>query len=81
MSGQKTIHEKWEDGGITILPPKKLTKKQIKEKLRDPNLSSDEKNELLELLWEGIEVKEKPIKWECYESAKARIDAEKAKKE
>ena len=56
--GQKTIHEKWEEGGITILPPKKLTKKEIKEKLRDPNLSDDEKNELLELLWEGIDVKE-----------------------
>ena len=23
MSEQKTIHEKWEEGGITILPPKK----------------------------------------------------------
>ena len=24
MSEQKTIHEKWEEGGITILPPKNL---------------------------------------------------------
>ena len=55
---QKTIHEKWDEGGITILPPKeKLSKEEIKEKLRDPNLPSDEKNELLELLYEGIEVK------------------------
>ena len=22
MKDQKTIHEKWEEGGITILPPK-----------------------------------------------------------
>ena len=41
-----------------FLPPKeKLSKEEIKEKLRDPNLPSDEKNELLELLYEGIEVK------------------------
>ena len=28
---QKTIHEKWAEGGITILPPKKKeTKKTVK---------------------------------------------------
>ena len=58
MSDQKTIHEKWEEGGITILPPKKPSKKQIKEKLRDPNLPNEEKNELVEKLYEGIEIKE-----------------------
>lgn len=58
MSDQKTIHEKWEESEITILPPKKLTKKEIKEKLQDPSLSSDEKNELVELLYECIDVKE-----------------------
>ena len=57
---QKTIHEKWEDSEITILPPKeKLTKAQIKEKLRDPNLPNEEKNELVEKLYEGIEIEEK----------------------
>ena len=25
---QKTIHEKWNDGGITILPPKKKEEKK-----------------------------------------------------
>ena len=30
MSKQKTIHEKWNEGGITILPPKKETKKTVK---------------------------------------------------
>lgn len=32
MAKQKTIHEKWEDSGITILPPKKKTptKKTVK---------------------------------------------------
>ena len=55
---QKTIHEKWDEGGITILPPKeKLSKKEIKEKLQDPNLSSDEKNKLVEMLYEGIEIR------------------------
>ena len=76
MSDQKTIHEKWEEGGITVLPPKeKLTKfesyenmlkrveakereKQIKKKLKDPNLSDEEREELMDLLWEGIDVKE-----------------------
>ena len=58
MSDQKTIHEKWDEGGITILPPKeKLSKEEIKEKLRDPNLPSDEKNKLVEMLYEGIEIK------------------------
>ena len=33
MAKQKTIHEKWNDGGITILPPKKKeTKKTVKRK-------------------------------------------------
>ena len=55
---QKTIHEKWDEGGITILSPKeKLSQKEIKEKLQDPNLSSDEKNKLVEMLYEGIEIK------------------------
>ena len=57
MNDRKTIHEKWNDSEITILPPKELTREEIKEKLRDPNLSNDEKNNLLELLWKDISVK------------------------
>ena len=56
MNGQKTIHEKWEDGEISIIPKKKLSEKEIKEKLKDTTLTSEEKNELLEMLWEGIPV-------------------------
>ena len=56
MSEQKTIHEKWEDDEINITPPKKLSKKEIKPKLQDTNLTSEEKNELLEMLWDGIPV-------------------------
>ena len=81
MSDQKTIHEKWEEGGITILPPKKLTKKEIREKLRDPSLPDEERYKLMDLLWEGIDVKEKPTKWESYEDAKKRIDEAERKKQ
>lgn len=32
MTKQKTIQEKWKDGGITILPPKKDAKKKVAKK-------------------------------------------------
>lgn len=58
MKKQKTIHEKWEDDGITILPPKeeKLTKKEIMKQLQDPNKSSEEKADLVEKLYGGIDI-------------------------
>lgn len=56
---QKTIHEKWEESEITILPPreKKLTKKEIMRRLGDPNLPGEEIAKLIELLYEGIDIK------------------------
>ena len=51
MKKQKTIHEKWEDDGITILPPKEIMKQ-----LQDPNKSSEEKADLIEKLYEGIDI-------------------------
>ena len=55
---KKTIQEKWEEGEITILPPKeKLAKEEILEKLRNPTLPNDKKNELMDLLYEGIDIK------------------------
>ena len=53
---QKTIFEKWENDEITILPPKK-SKKEILKELRDPNTPESEKAKLLEMLYEGIDVK------------------------
>ena len=53
---QKTIFEKWENDEITILPPKK-SKKEILKELRDPNTPEQEKAKLLEMLYEGIDVK------------------------
>ena len=43
-----------------------MTEKEILEKLRDPNLSNDEKNALIEQLYDGIEIRQKTIheKWE-----------------
>ena len=32
---QKTIHEKWDEGGITILPPKKTTVKKTVKKTKN----------------------------------------------
>ena len=57
MNGKKSIHEKWNDSEITILPPIEPTKEEIKEALRDTDLSDDEKDKLLELLWEDLDVK------------------------
>lgn len=34
-----------------------LTKKEILKKLRDPNLTTEEKNKLLEKLYEDIDIK------------------------
>lgn len=34
-----------------------MTKEEILEKLRDPNLSNEEKNALIELLYAGIDIK------------------------
>lgn len=31
---QKSIHDRWAEGGITILPPKKTTKKTTKKKVK-----------------------------------------------
>ena len=53
---QKTIFEKWENDEITILPPKK-SKKEILKELRDPNTPEQEKAKLLEMLYEGIDIK------------------------
>ena len=53
---QKTIFEKWENDEITILPPKK-SKKEILKELRDPDTPEQEKAKLLEMLYEGIDVK------------------------
>ena len=53
---QKTIFEKWENDEITILPPKK-SKKEILKELRDPNTPESEKAKLLEMLYEGIDIK------------------------
>ena len=53
---QKTIFEKWENDEITILPPKK-SKKEILKELRDPDTPESEKAKLLEMLYEGIDVK------------------------
>ena len=39
-------------------PMKVSIKKEIVKKLKDPNLPREEKNELIELLYEGIEFKE-----------------------
>lgn len=36
---------------------KKLTEKEILEQLKDPNLSDEEKDKLMELLYEGIDIK------------------------
>ena len=43
-----------------------MTKEEILEKLRDPNLTNEEKNALIEQLYEGIEIRQKTIheKWE-----------------
>jgi hypothetical protein len=60
MKARKTIHEKWEEGGITVLPHEKLTKKEILKKLKDPDLTAEEKAKLTEKLYEGIDVK-KPL--------------------
>ena len=35
----------------------KLSKEEILERLRDPDLSSEEKAELMEMLYEGIDIK------------------------
>ncbi len=35
----------------------KLTKKEILDRLKDPNLSSEEKDKLIEMLYEGIDIK------------------------
>ena len=53
---QKTIFEKWENDEITIRPPKK-SKKEILKELRDPDTPESEKAKLLEMLYEGIDVK------------------------
>ena len=53
---QKTIFEKWENDEITILTPKK-SKKEILKELRDPDTPEQEKAKLLEMLYEGIDVK------------------------
>lgn len=53
---QKTIFEKWENDEITILPPKK-SKKEILKELRDPNTPEQEKAKLMNMLYEGIDVK------------------------
>ena len=53
---KKTIFEKWENDEITILPPKK-SKKEILKELRDPDTPEQEKAKLLEMLYEGIDVK------------------------
>ena len=53
---QKTIFEKWKNDEITILPPKK-SKKEILKELRDPNTPEQEKAKLLEMLYEGIDIK------------------------
>ena len=53
---QKTIFEKWENDEITILPPKK-SKKEILKELRDPDTPESEKAKLLEMLYEGIDIK------------------------
>ena len=53
---QKTIFEKWENDKITILPPKK-SKKEILKELRDPDTPEQEKAKLLEMLYEGIDIK------------------------
>ena len=51
-----TVFEKWERGGITVLPPKK-GKKEILEKLKDPDVSETQKRELMNMLHEGIKEK------------------------
>jgi hypothetical protein len=43
-----------------VLPHKKLTKKEILKKLKDPDLTAEEKAKLTEKLYEGIDVK-KPL--------------------
>ena len=53
---QKTIFEKWEEDEITILPPKK-SKKEILKELRDPDTPEAEKDKLMDMLYEGIDVK------------------------
>ena len=57
--GVKSIHEKWAEGEITILPPRKaLTERKTKNKLRAPDLSDEKRDELLEVLWKDIEIKD-----------------------
>lgn len=53
---EKTIFEKWENDEITILPPKK-SKKEILKELRDPDTPEQEKAKLMNMLYEGIDVK------------------------
>ena len=53
---QKTIFEKWEEDEITILPPKK-SKKEILKELRDPDTPEAEKDKLMNMLYDGIDVK------------------------
>ena len=57
MSDKKDMCQQELNNKTINATPNKLTKNEVKQMLRNPNLSNEEKNNLMELLWEGIEVK------------------------